>query len=158
MKYFSVIVAFVFVFLSCVPANSFEARVVRVKDGDTFVARIKQRKEDIRLYGVDTPEKDQWFGSASTRAVKTAINGETVSIHKMGVDPYDRIVALVEFKGKSLNAELVRKGYAWVYDYFCNAGVCSDWKTLEREARNDNRGLWEKDDVIPPWKFRKQNK
>ena len=85
---------------------------------------------------------------------------ELVEVDVLDTDRYGREVALVyiEGDGECLNEELVRAGYAWVYERYCHIQDCDHWQTLERRARRTDRGLWVQDDPIPPWEWRRGNR
>jgi len=64
-------------------------------------------------------------------------------------------VANVIIDGKSLNEELVKAGYAWVYPQYCKIPACQKWYQYEAEARAQKIGLWSHPNPIPPWDFRR---
>jgi micrococcal nuclease len=50
------------------PASMQPASVVRIIDGDTFVALVDGREETVRFFGTDTPERgDECFADATER-------------------------------------------------------------------------------------------
>lgn len=53
----------------------------------------------------------------------------------MDTDRYGRSVAVVLVDGKSLNEELVKASYAWVYPQYCKIPSCQKWYQYETEAR-----------------------
>jgi endonuclease YncB( thermonuclease family) len=146
--------AFFLLFSSCVFA--FPARVVWVADGDT-VRVLKQdwSLETVRIYGLDSPERDQpdgWWASTYTLGRLILREVEVVPVER---DSYGRLVARIRLDGESFNAQLIRAGYAWVYDRYCDSPVCARYRRLEREARRDGRGLWAGKEPIPPWRWRR---
>jgi len=76
-------------------------RVTKVIDGDTFMAA--SRKNPVRLANVDAPEKGTRGGAAATKALKSMIQGETVSIDTVARDSYGRSVAKVKVGRNSVN-------------------------------------------------------
>ncbi|MCF8035320.1 MAG: thermonuclease family protein [Desulfobacteraceae bacterium] len=60
----------------------------------------------------------------------------------------------IESDGEWLNEELVRVGFAWVYDRYCRIRDCNAWGDLENQARESEIGLWQQACPIPPWKWR----
>jgi len=76
-------------------------RVTRVIDGDTF--ETASRKRPVRLANVDAPEKGTRGGAAATKALKSMIEGETVSIDTVARDTYGRSVAKVKIGRRSVN-------------------------------------------------------
>lgn len=135
----------------------------RVIDGDTFELSDGTR---IRLLGVDTPEvvdprKDvQWFGKEASRKLKEWIEGETVCLRQdpdktQNIDKYGRLLRYA-WKGISenqalnqetphgffVNAELIKQGYGFAYTKY-PFQYMEDFRRYEREARENNRGLWD---------------
>ena len=136
-------------------ANAGFQTVARVVDGDTLVL---DNGEKIRLIGVDTPEtKDprkpvQYFGAEATNFTKQMVEGKKVWIefdqantavaHK---DRYGRTLAYVfREDGKFLNAELISQGYGHAYTKY-PFKYANEFSALERQARNQNAGLWNAD-------------
>ncbi|MGD9577955.1 MAG: thermonuclease family protein [Syntrophorhabdus sp.] len=112
----------------------------------------------IRLYGVDCPEKPQAFGKKAKRFISGLVYRKKVRVVVEDIDRYGRAVGSVYAGGTFVNEEMVRNGYAWVYRKYCKRSFCSDWLTLERQARQNRLGLWKDKDPIPPWDFRHGNK
>jgi endonuclease YncB( thermonuclease family) len=52
-----------------------------------------------------------------------------------------------------VNAEMIRRGDAWVYRHYLRRED-RGWCSLESEARKAHRGLWAARDPVPPWDFR----
>ncbi|WP_414482899.1 thermonuclease family protein, partial [Salmonella enterica] len=54
--------------------SSFEAKVVKIIDGDTITALDGQNTSiKIRMYGIDAPESKQAFGQKAKQALSSAI-------------------------------------------------------------------------------------
>jgi micrococcal nuclease len=81
--------------------------------------------------------------------------GKIVTMEIHDTDRYGRSVANVLIDGKSLNEELVKAGYAWVYMQYCKTPVCQEWYQYEADARAQKIGLWSHPKPIPPWEFRR---
>ncbi len=58
----------------------------------------------------------------------------------------------------SVNREIVKAGYAWVYVAYCKKPFCSEWKDLEKTARRLKIGIWSQPNPVPPWQFRKNKR
>lgn len=150
-------VLFTCLFLLTSIAFSWQGKVVHVTDGDTLIV-LKDRKEvDVRLYGVDTPEKGQPSGTKAKRFTASMAANERVEVEVKDQDRYGRVVALVyiEGDGECLNVELVRSGHAWVYERYCHIRDCDHWQTLEKQARVGEKGLWSKSNPVAPWDWRR---
>ena len=135
------------------------AKVVSVTDGDTikvFNADLGQVK--IRLYGIDTPEKAQPFGKAAGKYLASLIAGATVEVESVTKVRYGRTVGIVWDSEANINQEMVRSGYAWVYQRYCDRSFCEYWLALENEAKTGKIGLWQEPNPIPPWEWRRYKK
>lgn len=138
--------------------KAWTGKVVGVSDGDTIKVLNNGQQVKIRLYGIDTPEKKQSFGMVAKRFTLDMVAGKTVDIEPIDIDRYGRTVGLVRINGVSLNAELVRSGYAWVYDRYCKKAFCADWKGLETKARAAGIGLWAEPGAQAPWDWRREKR
>lgn len=132
-----------------------EGRVLRVQDGDSFVMVHEGEERVVRLYAIDAPENDQAFGPEARRFLQEAIGGKTVLLTVRDTDQYNRLVAEVRVseEGPILNRLLVEEGLAWWYRSR-RPGV-GGYRTLEQEAREAGRGLWQDLNPEPPWEFRR---
>ena len=80
---------------------------------------------------------------------------KTVTLEVMDTDRYGRSVANVIIDGKSLNEELVKAGYGWIYPQYCKISKCRQWYQYEAEARSQKIGLWSHPNPVAPWDFRR---
>lgn len=133
--------------------------VVRVIDGDTVRVRIGDDIELVRLLGIDTPEVANphrpagCYGREASAFTRGALpEGSRVTLTadpgQGRRDRFDRLLAYLDTTpGRdvmdSLNARLVRGGYARVYvvrrNPFTHAAA---FREAERAARDAGRGLW----------------
>lgn len=133
--------------------QAFTGTVVGVVDGDTYsVWRSAGDTVAVHLWGVDAPEPGQTYGAATTRAVRSYVDGKSVRATVQFVDSEGRIVARLEVRGKDLAAMLLRRGLVW--HYALHAPSDSTLVRLEQEARTAGRGLWSQPTPTPPWKWR----
>lgn len=116
---------------------------------------IGDRREKVRLYGIDAPEKAQPFGQRSKQYAASLVFGRQVGLERSGTDRYGRTVGLVVVNGRSLNEEMLRAGLAWHYTAYSRDARLA-W--IERQARQKRRGLWADPRPVPPWAFRRAGK
>ena len=110
----------------------------------------------VFAYVAYAPEKRQAFGKASKRAASDLSFGKDVLVEEYGRDKYGRTLGEVILPDdRSLNREMVRKGHAWQYRKYSNDDTL---ERLEGDARRSRRGLWQDDDAVPPWEYRKHSK
>ena len=136
--------------------------VSRVIDGDTFELSIGQR---VRMLGIDTPEKYdskkldrdveitkqdkktiKKLGELASEYVKNFLEGKKVILEKEPYgddkDKYGRLLRWVYLEdGTFVNGKIVADGYANVYEQF-PVSKTMELRKLEREARENKRGLW----------------
>jgi micrococcal nuclease len=130
--------------------GSIQAHVTRVVDGDTIVVNIQGKDYKLRYIGMDTPETVnpdkpvQFMGKEASRKNLELVGGKTVTLEKdiSETDRYGRLLRYVWVDGLMVNAELVRLGYAHAYTYPPDIKYQDVFRTLEKEARENRRGLW----------------
>lgn len=90
----------------------YQAKLIRVIDGDTFVMDVDLgfhlwRHTRVRLYDVDTPEIRGWDkvrGKQVAEKIAAWFVGKTVYIHSKHADAFGRALAYVyDQEGNSLN-------------------------------------------------------
>ena len=139
-------------------APSVTARVTRVIDGDTIVARLPGGdEEDVRYIGIDTPETVkpgtpvQCFGPRAHEANERLVGGRTVRLRFDAErrDVYGRLLAYVFLPGAGpggrplfVNAELARRGLARTLTIPPNDSHARLFARLAGRAGVLGRGLW----------------
>lgn len=121
--------------------------VTKVVDGDTVQLSTG---ETVRYIGIDTPEtKDprkgvQCFGKEAAVKNKELIEGKAVTLEKdvSETDRYGRLLRYVFVGDVFINDELVRQGFAHASAYPPDIKYQEQFIETEREARENNRGLW----------------
>lgn len=128
-------------------------RVVKVVDGDTIKVKGQEGHIKVRLIGVDTPEsvhndyrKNVPEGKIASKYAKQRLLAKEVVIKydKEKFDKYGRHLGYVYLEGKMFNRELLEKGYAKVMMFKPNTRCEEEFRALEQEAQQDERGFWDK--------------
>lgn len=141
--------------------NTFEEVVVeRVIDGDTIVVSGGQK---VRLILVDTPETKhptkgvEYFGKEASAYTTAQLTGKTVYLQKdvSETDRYGRLLRYVwvarpssnnpsndEVASLCFNAILIKNGYGKLATFPPDIKYVDLFKSLERQARQANTGLW----------------
>ncbi len=148
------------------PGGFEAAKIVRVVDGDTVIARItkitggpgageveKGEEYSVRLIGIDTPETVkpgspvECFGKEASRATTDLLEGVDVRMVKdvEDRDRFDRLLRYIYIGQEMANARLVVNGYASAYTYPPDVRHADLFVQLQREARENDRGLWSPD-------------
>ena len=104
----------------------------RVVDGDT----LKIRGTQVRLYGIDAPERAQrcraggrrWpCGREAARALSRRIGGRTVVCEERDRDRYGRSVGVCRAGGEDLNASMAAAGWAFAYRRYSLRYLPEEW-------------------------------
>ena len=135
-------------------AGDLTGRVVGITDGDTLTLLSQGREQvRVRLAEIDTPESGQPYGNRARQALSELAFGRSVRVVVQDTDRYGRAVGRVYAGPVDVNAEMVRRGAAWVYRRYSRDPALLD---LEREARQARRGLWTLPEAerVPPWEWR----
>jgi endonuclease YncB( thermonuclease family) len=138
------------------PQYDLSGKVVRIADGDTLtLLDANNTQHKIRLHGIDTPERGQPYGNAAREALEAYAAGQRIDVTIQDTDRYGRTVGAVYRNGQNVNLALVRSGWAWWYERYAR----NDRQLAEaqREAKADRRGLWQDNNPIPPWDWRRQH-
>ena len=121
--------------------------VERVVDGDTVIV---SGLGSVRLIGVDTPETVhpnglvEAFGYEASTFLRELVLHQQVRIEYdiQRKDRYNRTLAYLYLQdGRFVNAAIVREGFGHAYTQF-PFRYLDEFRQLEREAREQKRGLW----------------
>ena len=131
-------------------------KVTRVVDGDTVAFKVhKGPVEKVRLADIDTPERDQPWGTEATTALRKWSMTKPARIEVVDTDRYGRLVATLWVDDESINRRLVKEGHAWVYrKYLRDPSLIK----LEARAKSTRAGLWSSNNVIEPSDWRKSQR
>ena len=137
---------------SGIPGDAKYVKVDRITDGDTIVLKDSTR---VRLHGIDTPERDQPYGSAATTALENMVE-TSVYVVEVDTDRYGRMVGQLyhSTEGYDINASMVCAGHAWWYERYAPDSELLE--SCQEEALEPPKGLWESDDPMPPWEWKRQ--
>jgi endonuclease YncB( thermonuclease family) len=124
--------------------------IFSVHDGDTVSADCGGTRIKVRMVGIDAPELKQKHGRESRQALADLVFQKKVNLKTQSRDKYGRTIAEVFMNGESVNAWMVKSGYAWVYE----ARPRRDWLPLQESAKAAAIGLWQEPRPVAPWKFR----
>lgn len=141
---------------SLASSEEYYGRVVGISDGDTFTLLVSgNRQVKIRLAEIDAPESGQAYGRRARQELSALAFNKQARVRVIDIDRYGRSVGRVLVDGLDVNAEMIRRGAAWVFPKYAR-----DMRlyTLEEEARQEKRGIWslQKNDKIPPWEWRQR--
>jgi len=141
-------------------------KVVKIVDGDTLdigIADGEYENTRVRLLGIDTPEMGtgkgdrMYFGPEAAEFAKKLALGKEVRVildkKSPTRDKYGRLLAHLEFEdGRSVNEELVGKGFAYADLRFANDRF-DRYVELQKQAVREKKGLWQNvaKEQLPKW-------
>lgn len=129
--------------------------VATVLDGDTFEVAGQR----VRLIGIDAPERAQmcqadrqdWpCGEVATAEVYAMVGGNTVTYEVYGRDRWGRALAECFQAGQSLNAAIVRAGWALAWYPSIGAVLGPRYEEQEQAAAAGRAGMW-RGTYVEPW-------
>ncbi len=106
----------------------------------------------MRLAEIGTPERGQHYGNRARQALADLAFGKPARVVARDMDRHGRTVSRVFTGGRDVNAEMVRRGAAWVFRRYNDDSALL---RLESEARYSRRGLWGLPEAerVPPWEW-----
>ncbi len=113
--------------------------ITRAIDGDTLEL---EGGEKVRLLGINTPEKKEFYGNEASNFTKQLEN-KTVFLETTGKDKYGRNLGYIFLNNKLFNEEIIKKGYAHFYSY-ADDEYTEQLKEAEAFARKNELGIWQK--------------
>ena len=125
------------------PGQAVEGSAVAL-DGETLA--IDETR--LRLFAVDAPSLDSPFGWRARAALDDLITGRYIACRVEMLDPAGLPVAQCFREGvpvleRNLTLEMIRAGYAVLNrEHAQTKGSFDKLLALEREARENRRGLW----------------
>ena len=115
-------------------------------------ASFKQVK--VRLGEIDTPESNgQPYSERAKQTLSDLAYNRPARVVVQDTDRYGRTVGRVYVGGLDVNAEMVKRGAAWVYRAYAKD---QSLYRLENEAKAAKGGLWALPEAqrMPPWEWR----
>ena len=143
-------------------AARLSGRVVAVADGDTVtLLDARLRRHQIRLLGIDAPEKDQSYGWQARAHLAQQVFGRQVVADCRKTDRYQRRLCRLEIDQQDVNLGLIEAGLAWHYKSYARDQKLAErllYATAETQARLARRGLWSQRAPLAPWDYRARSR
>ncbi len=89
-----------------------DVEIARVLDGDSVLAIIDGIETDVRLQGINAPERDECLGDESRRRLEQLLHSGPVQIAGTEFDQFDRLLGIITAGGVATNVTLVADGLA----------------------------------------------
>lgn len=136
--------------------SQLNAELVRVVDGDTVIVSINNKDERVRIIGINTPESVkpnspvECFGKEASAHITELLN-QSGSL-RIETDPTQdtrdrngRLLAHVFSGDVNIAQQMIADGYAYEYTYRVPYIYQSEYRSAEKDARENERGLWSSD-------------
>lgn len=147
-------------------AREYSYQVVRVQDGDTFIATDGNIKFRVRIAAMDAPESKQAYGKVATYQLGKLLETNKVRIEPVGAgyDQFGRILGKVYVGETDVGLKMVELGLASYYRPKCKDYPESKKKynydpreyiQAELAARHSKLAMWGAKDAILPCQFRR---
>jgi micrococcal nuclease len=129
----------------------FQAKVVRVIDGDTIKILLNGKEETIRFLLVDTPETHhpkkpvEPFGPEAAKFTTELLTGKTVGLETdIGSprDKYGRLLLYVFIDGKSVEEMLLERGLARVAYIHTQVKYLDEFRKVQKQVQQKGLGIW----------------
>jgi micrococcal nuclease len=86
--------------------------VVRVNDGDSVIVETGSGDVEVRMMGINSPERDECFGPEAEDRLIELLDGQPVGLEEVGRDQFDRTLAHVWLGDLLVNLDQVDGGFA----------------------------------------------
>ena len=116
--------------------NTTAARIADRQHSTSVISQqsfTEEKQVRIRLVDIDALEHRQPYGTRAREMLSALCFGKTVTATYDGADRYGRSSARIRADGTDINAEMVRRGAAWVYRNYSKA---KSFLAIEDEAKS----------------------
>lgn len=156
--------AIVFLVFLSIPSSGFAKDTVRfisVLDGDSMLIEFEGRSQQVRLIGIDAPERGQEYGDQARAFAMQRCFGKTVQLEfdVKRKDRFGRLLAYVYCNGNMVNETLVREGLALAVTYKPNTKHQKKLEQAQSLAKRNRAGFWLRGGLKQtPYEWRRQHK
>ena len=126
--------------------RNYQGIVTSIIDGDSIRVKLDNGPtREVRLIGVDSPEKRKCYHEKSKAFTGSRLEGRRVTLRtdprRDGSDR-SRLFAYVHVGGQLFNIETIRSGFARERAYGPKYQMRSQFKAAQRQAKSEDLGLW----------------
>jgi len=114
--------------------------LIAVLDGDSIKAEVEGSSEEIRLLGINTPERDECWSQEARQATKDLLETGSLTMVSAGRDRFGRLLGYVGTDGQFVNAALVAEGHATTITN--DHAYLDEFRDAEQTAFEAGLGLW----------------
>ena len=112
-------------------------------DGDSFLAMVDGAEEEVRLIGINAPERGECLAEHARDAL-AELAAEAVDLEQDAEDrdQYGRLLRYARSGDMLVNAELAGRGLVLAGEFPPNVAHQGEIDAAEAEARSEQRGIW----------------
>jgi endonuclease YncB( thermonuclease family) len=128
-----------------------ESRAVELQavlDGDSLEVIVAGRIEEVRMLGINTPERSECGSAEAAAAAERLVAGRRLEIAGEERDRFGRLLAYVLADGESVNLRLLQDGHAVAVD--TEHDLREESLAAEEAAYRARSGIWAPDACGPP--------
>ena len=126
--------------------RNYQGIVTSIIDGDSIRVDLDSGPtREVRLIGVDSPEKRRCYHQKSKAFAGNRLEGKRVTLRtdpRRDESDRSRLFAYVHVGGQLFNIEAIQSGHARERAYGPKYQMRSEFKTAQKEAKRQDRGLW----------------
>ena len=132
-------------------AESFDATIIDVKNGNTVTAKINQHEYEVHLYGIIAPLMTQPYGKKAKKFLSQFLNKRVTieSVKKIDGNMSAVIYTFVKSRMTNINSHMVSQGLAWADTRSKKTAYISK----QNIAKKKKLGLWAEPNPTEPWKY-----
>ena len=118
----------------------------QISDGDSVRASSDEGELEIRLIGINAPERDECFGPEAGEQLAALLDGAEVTLHPWPaeLDDFGRELGFLVADGTFVNLSLVESGHVLARNQSDHEFV-AEFDAAEEDASSAGRGLWADD-------------
>lgn len=154
-----VLVALAFVLSGNALATDLSGKVTEVIDGNTISLKSLSHTIKIRLLAVAPPDKGQPYAEVARKHLADLVLNKYVVVRYTGIGSQGYLVGRILLEQADVNAQMLRDGVAWYYQPDESDLSEADklvYPGCEQAARAEKRGLWQDNEPLSPWEFRRR--
>ncbi len=133
-----------------IPTNGEAAELLRVLDGDSIEVEVSETTVEVRLVGINAPERDECYGDAGREALTLNLEAGPITLVAAGGDDTDRFGRLLRYVyagDTPVAEEMLISGHANVLQG--DHPREDAFVALADEAASSQLGMWQPDACGP---------
>jgi len=148
-----IIVILLFSNYFCLCAFAETGKVIKCLNGDSYIVMNGINRINIKLWGVECPQKGQPWSEQATNYVKSLILNKNIEYQTKIQTSKNELYSIVKLNdNRCLNIEILKRGYGW-WNYIQEKSN-PEYRKAELSARYSLKEIWSDNSSIPPWKWR----